>query len=65
MHVSRQAQDQDALPHWLVVVWPAKDCRYLPVAACVTRDEAVAEAARHAGAVILYRPVPVPTPNPK
>ena len=56
---------QVALPLWLVAVWIDDGPRYRPIAAFASRDEAVAEAAKHDSAMILYRPVPVPTPNPQ
>ena len=38
--------------------------RYRALAAFATRDEAVAEAALHPGAMILFRPAPKPAPPP-
>ena len=64
MHFSRTPQPADAEPLWIVAVWPDESCRYLPVAAFATREEAAVEAAKRVGAVILYRPAPTPSPAP-
>ena len=53
-----------AEPIWLVGEWVEGDPRYRALAAFATRDEAVAEAALHPGAMILFRPAPKPAPPP-
>jgi hypothetical protein len=54
-----------AEPVWLVVEWVDDDPRYRLVSAHVTREEAAVEAANHVGAMILFRPMPKPAPNPQ
>jgi hypothetical protein len=64
--VNAQARHRtDVAALWLVVEWIDDDPRYRPVAAFASREEAANEAARHPGAMILFRPAPVPATDQK
>ena len=50
--------------HWMVTCWPEGSCRYQVLSVHVSRDDAVAAAARHPRAQLVFRAVPTPTPKP-
>jgi hypothetical protein len=47
----------------VVAIWPDETCRYTPISARHTREEAAAVAAQHLGGAILHRVSTLPNPQ--
>ena len=63
--MNAHSRTPEAPTPWMVTCWPecCADTSILSVHA--TREEAVAEAARHPGAMLLFCAAPPPTPTPE